>query len=380
MTTSIKSILLFLSVLLVAACGNDSNKNIPVEKSAVPSETTETTEKSASSKTIEGRVTSIEFGKDGYVSSVQTPQEGIYDALVSIVNLGGPDNYQQVNIGDKVVFTGIPSYASETPSLQVTKIDAVEAGKTQLLITPNAFRGISVGDIIETHSDYLQKEQLKTGEGTFEVYRIKDFNNNPAGYLMPDPNDESVVGDITVETPMAATVEDIKVGSTFGDLQRTIPNIGVHGSEIEGRTYANAHNISYRLDVANFSYEVDAAKIPATTKITQIIVNRGYENAQTLSKQYGAISPNEYCWLVNEKMPLYTKPNTNSLIQGNHFQGEVLSVLESRVIDDKVWVNVEFKLSIKAGYEDQFADGQVMSSGEPTGWIGGATSPKINCK
>lgn len=32
-----------------------------------------------------------------------------------------------------------------------------------------------------------QKTKLKTGEGTFDVFEIKDFGNNPAGYLVPDP-------------------------------------------------------------------------------------------------------------------------------------------------------------------------------------------------
>ncbi len=314
------------------------------------------------------------------MAAVQTNDQVTFDALVSIVNLGGPDYYQKMNIGDRVVLTGIPSYASATPSLRVEKIDAIETGKTQLLISSTAFRGISIGDKIAMHTDYIQKEQLRTGEGTFEVYRIKDFNNNPAGYLMPDPKDESLVGDITVESPMAATVEDIKIGSTFSDLNAVSPNIEVHGSEIEGRTHATANNISYRLDTPNFTYAVDKSNIPATAKVIRIIVNRGYENTNALNDKYSAIQPNEYCWLVNDKMPLYTKPNTASKVQGDHFKGEVLSVLDSREIDGEVWVNVEFKLAVKTGYEDQFADGQVHASGEPTGWIGGATSPLINCK
>jgi len=381
MTTSIKSFILFFAIVAVFACSNETSKHTPIDKSAIPGEFTESTEqKSTPTKTIKGTVTSIEFGKDGYTAAVRTEEQATFDALVSIVNLGGPDNYQTMNIGDRVVLTGVPSYAMSTPTLKVEKIDAVSTGKTQLLIAPNAFRGITVGDKIAMHADYIQKEQLKTGEGTFEVYQIKDFNNNPAGYLMADPNDGSLVGDITVETPMAATAKDISVGSTLADLQATIPNIEVHGSEIEGRTYADANNISYRLDSPNFSYDVDVSKIPASTKILQIIVNRGYENTNALNEKYSAIQPNEYCWLVNDKMPLYTKPNTNSLIQGNHFKGEVLSVLDSKEIDGEVWVNVEFELMIKKGYEDQFADGQVHSSGVPSGWIGGATSPLINCK
>lgn len=351
------------------------------DKSAVPGEKEATSGlKPAQPHTIAGRVISRENGKDGYMIGVETVKEGIFNAIVSIVNLGGPDNFQQIEVGDNVVLTGIPNYAMSTPSLKVEKIDKVAAGRTELLITPNSFRGITIGDKISKHVDYIQKEQLRTGGGTFEIYRIKDFNNNPAGYLMPDPKDNSIVGDITIETQMAATVAAIKVGSTFEQLNATFPTIEVHGSEIEGRTYATHNNISYRLDVPNFTYEVDKSKIPANTKITQIMLNRGYDAATSLNEKYSKITPEEYCWLVNDQLALYTKPNTNSLVQGNHFKGEVLSVLESRVIDNQVWVNVEFKLTIKTGYEDRFADGQVMSSGVPTGWIGGPTAPWINCK
>lgn len=147
---------------------------------------------------------------------------------------------------------------------------------TELSISANAFRGITVGDAISAYakSDYVQQDTLKTGEGDFVVYTIKDFNNNPAGYFMPDPNNESRVGDITVQTQMAKTAEGIHVGSTLGDLRMRFPNIAVHGSEIEGRTYARHDTLSYRLDVAIFSYEVDKSKIPADTKITEIIINR----------------------------------------------------------------------------------------------------------
>jgi hypothetical protein len=116
---------------------------------------------------------------------------------------------------------------------------------------------------------------MRTGEGVFEVYEIKDFDNNPAGYFLPDPKEKLLVGDITVKSPKAQTIKGIKIGDTFQDLVKVFPDIAVHGSEIEGRTHASANNLSYRLDVANFSYEIDTAKIPATAKITEIIIHRG---------------------------------------------------------------------------------------------------------
>lgn len=146
--------------------------------------------------------------------------------------------------------------------------------RAQLTITSTSFRGISVGDNISQHTDYIQKETLQTGEGDFEVYRIKDFNNHPVGYLIPDPTDVTLVGDITIESPTANTAQGIKVGSTFEELSKAIPNIPVHGSEIEGRTYAIDNNLAYRLNAAHFSYEIDPSKIAPTTKITEISIRR----------------------------------------------------------------------------------------------------------
>ena len=368
MKTSIKSLLLLVAMSLVVACSSQVDKG--EKDSTKPEQPT----------VIKGMVQSIESGKDGYTADVQTQEEGVYVALVSIVNLGGPDNYQRFNIGDRVTLEGESYLLGDKPQLKVERIINVAPSRTQLTISPISFRGIKVGDAIDDHSEYIQKEQLRTGEGNFLVYRIKDFNNNPAGYLMPDPNNEELVGDITIETQMAKTAKGIKVGSTFGDLKAAFPNINAHGSEIEGRTYAKANNISYRLDVANFSYEMDNSKIPTDTKIIQIIINRDPSGVYANYAKLSSIAKEEYCWQVNKVLELYTKPTTNSLIQGKHFQGEVLSVLESRIIENQLWVNVEYRLSIKAGYEDQFADGQVMSSGVPTGWIGGEILPSINCK
>ena len=330
MKTSIKSVLFLLTISLFFACSPANNQN--------GSATNETTPP----KVIKGMVQSIENGKDGYTADVHTQEEGVYAALVSIVNVGGPDNYQQFNIGDRVTLEGESYMLGDKPQLKVERIINVAPSRTQLSISPISFRGIKVGDWIADHSEYIQKEQLRTGEGDFTVYRIKDFNNNPAGYLMPDPNNEELVGDITVETQMAKTAKGINVGSTFSDLKAAFPGIKAHGSEIEGRTYAKANNISYRLDVANFSYDIDDSKIPADTKITQIIINRDPSGVYANYAKFSTIDKDEYCWQVNEVMNLYTKPLSTSLVQGKHFQGEVLRVLESRIIDNQLWVNVEY--------------------------------------
>jgi hypothetical protein len=374
MTTTIKTLLLLLVMHLTISCSNSPSTDSMAQKIA-------TNEKNADTIIINGTVRAVAFGKDGYTADVQTDTQGVYAALVSIVNVGGRENYKSCEVGDKVSFKGVSSVLGDAKQLKVTEIISIEPSRTQLLISPFAFRGIQIGDLIADHKEYTQKTKLKTGEGTFDVYEIKDFENNPAGYLVPDPKDKLLVGDITVQTPKAKTIKGIKIGDTYQDLLKLFPDISVHGSEIEGRTHATANNLSYRLDVANFTNRIDKTKIPSTTKIMEIIINRG-ETAKTLilEAQYNKIQADEYCWQTNKVLNLYSQPGAGGKVEGKHFQGETLKVLGTKTINNQLWVNVTYTLSVKAGYEDKFADGRVTPNGSPTGWIGGAEVPKINCK
>jgi hypothetical protein len=249
---------------------------------------------------------------------------------------------------------------------------------TQMLITSQGFRWLVLGDPISKHKNYVKKSEISTGEGDFDVYDIKDFENQPAGYFVASKNKLSV-GDITVETSKARTEEGIKVGDTFKDLLKVFPNIEVHGSETEARTYATVGNISYRLDMANTAYEVEKKRIPASTKITQIVISTTF--APNLTVKYAAIKPYDYCWQTTKVVELHRQPSSDSKVEGKHFAGEVLGVLETKTVNNQLWIRVKYNFKIKAGYEDQFADGQVSPSGGAViGWIGGAETPKISCK
>jgi hypothetical protein len=82
---------LMLLITFMTSCGNMKDKN------------TET------SKTISGTVKSIERGKDGYTAKVEVVDHEVYNfyfATISIVNVGGPQNYKQLKEGDKVTLKG----------------------------------------------------------------------------------------------------------------------------------------------------------------------------------------------------------------------------------------------------------------------------------
>ncbi|OXB06638.1 hypothetical protein B0A81_13140 [Flavobacterium plurextorum] len=56
--------------------------------------------------TISGKVQSIEFGKDGYTAKISTAKNEVYFATISIVNVGGPENYKKLKEGDEVSLKG----------------------------------------------------------------------------------------------------------------------------------------------------------------------------------------------------------------------------------------------------------------------------------
>nr|WP_315149309.1 hypothetical protein [uncultured Flavobacterium sp.] len=56
--------------------------------------------------TVSGKVVSVEFGKDGYTAKINTDKNEIYFALISIVNVGGPQNYKQLKEGEEVLLKG----------------------------------------------------------------------------------------------------------------------------------------------------------------------------------------------------------------------------------------------------------------------------------
>jgi len=55
---------------------------------------------------VSGKVQSIEFGKDGYTAKINTDKNEIYFAVISIVNVGGPQNYKQLKEGEEVTLKG----------------------------------------------------------------------------------------------------------------------------------------------------------------------------------------------------------------------------------------------------------------------------------
>lgn len=164
----------------------------------------------------------------------------------------------------------------QVPKTETNQVEPI----SEQLITETSFAGISIGDKIADHTNHLEKDLLKNGEGEFTIYKIKNEGDGPYAYCLSDPNDSKTIGQIIVQTPKAKTDKGIHVGSTLEEIMAAHPNkIQVHGSEIEGRTHADhGSQLFYRLSVHHFSYIVDFDKIDKTAKVVEIVINRRSNN------------------------------------------------------------------------------------------------------
>jgi hypothetical protein len=82
--------------------------------------------KNNANSTITGKVDSIESGKDGYTAKITTDAKEVYFATISIVNVGGPQNYKQVKIGNQVSVKGEIWKTDDEKHIKVTEIVSVK--------------------------------------------------------------------------------------------------------------------------------------------------------------------------------------------------------------------------------------------------------------
>lgn len=75
---------------------------------------------------ISGKVDSIESGKDGYTAKITTDKKEVYFATISIVNVGGPQNYKQLKIGDEVSVKGEIWKTDDEKHIKVQQIVSVK--------------------------------------------------------------------------------------------------------------------------------------------------------------------------------------------------------------------------------------------------------------
>ena len=85
-----------------------------------------TTMKNDTNAVVSGKVDGIEGGKDGYTAKITTDAKEVYFATISIVNVGGPQNYKQLKIGDVISVKGEKWNTEAENHIKVTEIVSVK--------------------------------------------------------------------------------------------------------------------------------------------------------------------------------------------------------------------------------------------------------------
>ncbi|MEL7163674.1 MAG: hypothetical protein AAFN92_23145, partial [Bacteroidota bacterium] len=125
------------------------------------------------------------------------------------------------------------------------------------LISNGGFLGMRPGNPLADFAGGLRQGTLRTGEGEFSVYYIDGAEGEELGYLMADPRDPAMIGDITVTAKEVVTEAGIRVGVNFAELQNRLGHpLEVHGSEVESRTYAIRDGLAYQLGDPHDTYEL----------------------------------------------------------------------------------------------------------------------------
>lgn len=166
------------------------------------------------------------------------------------------------NKGDKIDSTTVTK--EETTNL---------SSDNKFLITESGLSFITIGGAISDYSKHLKESVLENGEGSFPGYDLLDENQETIGFVFAKHDDENLVGQIEIYSPLYKTKEGIGINSTFADLKMAYPEGKTYGSEIESRTSMEVGELSFRLDVYFSTNEVDESKIKPSTKVLQISVN-----------------------------------------------------------------------------------------------------------
>lgn len=175
---------------------------------------------------------------------------------------------------DRTSEEGVGEVVLEDPNGDNTDNYAIDTDDPYL-ITTDGLLGMMPGNLLADFSAGLREGKLDTPEGEFDVLYIDGAEGEELGYLVPEPRDEKMIGEITITSSKVVTEPGLRVGNTFAELQdRLAGDMEVYGSEAEGRTYAVSDGVWYRLDAGNWMQEVEQSTIPPDTKIIEIVLPR----------------------------------------------------------------------------------------------------------
>ena len=142
------------------------------------------------------------------------------------------------------------------------------------LLSNGTFLGFKPGEPLGEYRDALRPGKLRNGEGTFDAYFIDGAEGSELGYLLADPENNDLIGDIYITSPSVVTEKGVRVGTTHAELIERIGAVTFRGSEIESRVIGSKDGLAYRLAMNSPDTDLDNSRIPGETAITQIMIEQ----------------------------------------------------------------------------------------------------------
>ena len=179
-----------------------------------------------------------------------------------------------------VLWTSCSDRPPTTP--EPRPVDNPNAGNTAIYdvdpddpyeIGDGSFLDMRPGQPLDRFSDLLTAGSLEDGEGTPDVHYIRGRKDQELGYVLPEPDDATLIGTIVITSPDVVTENGIRVGNSYAELVERRGELEVHGTADE-RVYVSDGPLDYRLNMANKQYDLDTARIDPTTVISQIEIRR----------------------------------------------------------------------------------------------------------
>ncbi|MFY0482873.1 hypothetical protein ACI6PS_09710 [Flavobacterium sp. PLA-1-15] len=107
MKKNLLKIVVLMGVFSLSSCVKVEKKETEVNQEVVATDTiAELETPKAETKTVEGKVVEITYGKDGYTAKLETPEKEFYFVTISHANLTDHAQYKKVKVGETLKVTG----------------------------------------------------------------------------------------------------------------------------------------------------------------------------------------------------------------------------------------------------------------------------------
>ncbi len=128
--------------------------------------------------------------------------------------------------------------------------EALKRLNLEVLIKERSLKKLLTAKLRE--GDRLEKQELETGDGTFDIYVLINQNDVELAYFYYE---RDIISPIEIIDPLGVPEGMISPGCTYSDLRKIYEDPVAYGSEIEGRVYIHEDEVGYRMKRRHGWYE-----------------------------------------------------------------------------------------------------------------------------